>query len=640
MSVGEAVRGRGPLGELRTLKRAGLSDAGDRVRSLLDELAAAGDPLDLEAAGGLLLRPEQRRQLAEQGRFAERRIALLGSSTLDALPSLLTAELVRDGVLPEIGSAGFNQWRMEILAGAPELAPLRPQLVALLLDDTAVFEGIANPLDLDEVERRCADFPAELAQWAESCDRVLGGLLVLATVPLGTLRADRLIDYRSKARLAAAWHRMNAEILALAGSRPRTVVLSDSALAARAGALHAPDRMRHAAGHAFAPEFLAAYAAELARVVRADRSRARKGLVLDLDHTLWGGVVGDDGVAALRIGGSYPGSAHLELQALAADLKAQGVLLTVCSKNDEAVAREAMATHPEMLLRPDSFVGIAANWDPKPGNVRALAEQLNIGVDSLVFVDDNPVERGLMRQLLPEVATVELPSDPAGYASALAARGDFNLLALTGEDLVRTELYRAQTRRAELERDSGSLEDYLLGLGSELELAPMDPLSSARIVQLFGKTNQFNLTGRRYTESEVAERVRLGTGAFLGGRLTDRFGDNGLIAAVALARDADGAWVVENLVLSCRVFSRQVEHTVVGLVLRAARAAGAPAVRAAFVPSAKNGAFAEFYPAVDFTETLPAAEDGVRRFEHDLGHLAELPRWVGTTPDKEPFHAF
>ncbi len=628
MSVDDTVRAATPLARLRALKRSGLTAAADQVRELLGELS---DALDMEAAGALIGRVAQREQLAAAGGFHAQRIALLGSSTLDALPNLLTATLVRDGVLPEIRMAGFNQWRFEILAGAPTLADLAPRIVACLLDDSVVLGGIADGVDIAAVETRCAAFPGELADWLEACRQALGGLVVLCTIPLSPLSRDRFIDYGTRSRLEAAWDRMNAAILDLA-TRPATVVLSAAGIAAHAEAIFAADRMRHAAGAAFAPDFLHAYAEELSRVARADLGRAAKCLVLDLDNTLWGGVVGDDGVAALRLGGAYPGSAYQELQVLARDLATQGVLLAVCSKNDEEVAHEAITTHPEMVLRSDSFVAIHANWQPKPDNVSALAKQLNIGIDSVVFVDDNPVERGLMRAAQPSVTTVELPADPAGYAAHLAARGDFTRLALTGEDRARTEMYHSQARRAELERSAASLEDYLVGLDSHLKIEPSTSLNTARIAQLFGKTNQFNLTGRRYGEDKVG-RPRAG-GAFYGARLSDRFGDNGLIAAVALCRGPGDVWMIDNFVLSCRAFSRNIEETIVGLILRAAQRHGAPAVTARFVATDRNRKFASFYPSLGFVE-VPGA--GPTEFRHELHHLPELPAWVRLTQNEEVF---
>lgn len=625
-----------PIKQLRALKRQGLAGAGRAVRELLVQI---DDVLDLEAAGSLIGGWEQREQLAQSGEFAEQRIALLGSSTIDPLPHLLTAALARDGVLPQIRLAGFNQWRFQILAGATELKDLDPRVVACLLDDTAVFEGVADPLDIAEVEARCAVFPSELLEWARACRDTLGGLTVLCTLPLSPLRRDRVIDYRSKARLQAAWDRMNAAISDLAVDQPTTVVLSHAGIVEQAGTAFGSDRMRHVAAHTYAPEFLRAYAEELARVARADLGRAAKCLVLDLDNTLWGGVVGDDGVGALRLGGAFPGSAHLELQELARDLMRQGVMLAVASKNDDAIAREAVATHPEMLLDASSFVGFKADWNPKPDNVRALAAELNIGLDAMVFVDDNPVERGLMREMLPQVATLELPRDPASYASLLAGGGYFNLLTVTDEDRERTRMYQARAQRAQLETSTVSLEDYLDALGSQLTVEPANPLNTARIVQLFGKTNQFNLTGLRYSEDEIAQRRAAGTGAFFGARLTDRFGDNGLIAALALSEEEDGAWAIENMVLSCRVFSRNVEQAVVTLVLRAAQAAGAGAVTGGYLATAKNGRFADFYSGLGFSSVPPSpAAAGQAAYRHDLTAIAEPPCWIGITQHEGAFH--
>ncbi len=617
-----------PLGELRAIRRAGIGAATARVRELLGSI---DDTLDLDAAGALLSGDTEREALTAVDGFRVQRIALLGSSTLDMAPNLLTALLVRDGVAPTIRSAGFNQWRFEIMAGAPNLKDLEPRLVACLLDDQAVFEEIADPLDLASVEARCAAFAADLGRWVDACRAALGGRVVLCTIPLSPLRRERIIDYRGKARLAAAWARMNAGILALAEEKPGTVVLAADGLAARAKAVFAPDRMRHIAGHAFAPDFLHAYAAELARVARADLGLAKKCLVLDLDNTLWGGVVGDDGVGGLRLGGAYPGSAHKELQSAARDLMAQGVMLTVCSKNDDAIAREAIATHPEMVLRSEHFVAVTANWSPKPDNVRAQAERLNIGLDAMVFVDDNPVERGAMRALAPQVTTIEIPEDPAAYAGLLLARGDFNLFELTDEDRERVSMYRAQSAREELAAGSASLEDYLVGLDLQLGVEPLDRLNAGRIVQLFAKTNQFNLTGRRFGDAEV-ETLRAAGMGFFGARLADRFGDNGLIAALALGKEPDGAWMIENFVLSCRVFSRNVEEALVTLILHAARDRGAPAVVGRFAPTAKNKKFADFYRNLGFVEN-----DG--RFRHELDAFPERPRWIRVVAGEEAFHA-
>ena len=616
-----------PVAELRTLIRSGEPVEPARLRGLLARIT---DPLDLEAAGALLRGPRARTVLDDARDLGATRVAVLGSSTLDPVSNLLTATALRRGIRSEIRLGGFNRWQLQVRSADPELVELEPRLVACLLDDSAVFAGVRDAVDVAEVEARCAAFPAELADWADACRETIGGLVVLATVPLGPLRRHSLVSYAARARVEAAWLRMNAEIAGLA-RLPSTVVLAAGDLADRAGSTFAADRMRHAASHAYSLGYLAAYAEELAAVAAADLGRAAKCLVLDLDDTLWGGVVGDDGPDGIRLGGGYPGSAHAELQGLARDLAAQGVILAIASKNEESLATEAIAGHPEMRLRPESFAASRIDWNPKPDNLRAIAEDLNIGLDALVFVDDNPVERDAMRSLEPGVTTVELPDEPAGYAARLAAGGYFSTLASTAEDRGRTAMYRAQVRRKEFARGSAGREEYLAGLESRLSVEPLTPATAGRIVQLFAKTNQFNLTGLRYGADEVAGPDR----AFFGARLTDRFGDNGLIAALALGRAPEGAWSIDNLVLSCRVFDRAVEDALVGLVLHAARDQRAPALLGEYRPSAKNGRFADFYPRLGFQRIGEPGDGPAARYRHDLDRLAEPPAWLEITIDRE-----
>ncbi|WP_150244407.1 HAD-IIIC family phosphatase [Nocardiopsis quinghaiensis] len=621
----------GPITELRALKRAGLGTDPGRVRALI---AGLTDPLDLEAAGRIVDGAKQRVALTESGTFRETRIAFLASSTIDPLPPMAVAVLAREGVVATTRTAGFDQWRLEILTGAPELGELAPRVVSCLLDDRAVLSAVADPLDLDQVEQRCAGFAAELGEWAHACRSTLGGTVVLNTVPLSPLARARHVDYAGRARLASAWHRMNADILALAADHTSVVVVDTAGLDTPTVA--ADDRMRHIASQAFSPHFLLAYAEELARVARAELGLARKCLVLDLDDTLWGGVVGDDGVGGVRVGGAYPGSAFSELQRMARDLGRQGVILAVSSKNDQAVAEEAIATHPEMVLSREDLVAVHANWRPKPDNVAELARELNIGADSMVFVDDNPAERELMRHALPEVTVPEMPADPSGYALFVARTAGTDLLRLTQEDRGRSGMYRAQTGREQLRVGSDNLESYLHALDSRLSLEPFGELNSARVVQLFAKTNQFNLTGRRYGAEEIARITDRG-GGFYAARLSDRFGDNGLIAALALVPGDGGAWEIGNIVMSCRVFSRDVEHAIVGGVLRAALRHGASAVTASFVRTDRNAKFADFYPEAGFTEVTAeaGAADGARTFHHDLAEPPPLPAWITITQGEE-----
>lgn len=604
------------LGRLRELRRKGIGDSAEALRALLAEM---NSPVDLDAAGGLLGGANLQNQLSHVSGLREQRIAVLGGSTLDMVPNLLRAMLLREGIRAHTLTTDFNQWRIEIMSGAPNLVAFQPRLTLCLLDEEAVFDAVSTPHDVDALEVRCKRFAQELADWAQRCQQMVGGRVVLCTVPLSRRRAGHLLDYAGKARLSAAWARMNADLLDLAERVEGVCVLDASILCESAGACHAPDRMRQVAGHAFAPEFLAAYAEEITRIARADLGMARKALALDLDNTLWGGVVGDAGVGALALGRMWPGTPHHELQTLARSYASQGVILTVCSKNDDDVARTALRDHPEMVLTDADLSMITANWEPKAQNLKAQAKTLNIGTDAFVFMDDHPVERGAMREFCPEVLSVELDEDPSAYASALAASGAFNLIRLTEEDRQRTQLYRAQADRAEA-AVGVSLQDYLRTLDSRIVIEPLGDLNVTRITQLFGKTNQFNLTQMRYSEGALQD----GTRRTYGARLSDRFGDSGLIAAITLIDQPDGATGIENVVLSCRAFSRGVEETVMSMVLTNALHRGRTCVTGRYVPSPKNKRCATFFKDMGFAPL----GDG---WCHDLGDILAVPDWINAT---------
>ena len=616
MPVETAPDSRAALSTLRQELRADPPAAPARLRVLLRDVV---DPFDREAAGVLLGELPVRAG-------DECRVALLGSSNLDALPGLLTAALVADGVRPELRSAGYDQWRLEVLTGAPELRDLAPHLVACLLDARAVAPddqaGAAATIAAVEA------FPGQLRQWADTARDTLGGCLVLSTVPLPPYRLDRFRDARSRAAVAAAWHHMNGALLELAASSPDTVVLDAGVLGVRAGTVVAPERMRHLGAHAYSPAFLRVYADELTRVARAVRGQSRKCVVLHADGTLWRGRAAD-GRQAITLGGSYPGSAHRELQLVVRGLRTQGVLVAVLAP-DPAAAVAALG-HPESLLSPDDLVCVLPAGPDRTADLRELAHTLNLGLDALVHVDVDVTVRAELRATLPEVADVALGQDPAGFAGALLEQGGFGLLQLTDEDRERTQMY--QRRGTAPSPQTDGLAGYLASLGSELQVEPACEATAPRISQLFGKTNQFNLTGARYSEQDItqsADGLR-----FWAGRLRDTHGDNGIVTAIAVRTSADG-WTVENLVLSCRVFSRGVEVALAALLLDAARRSGAPAVSGSHRATARNANCADFYLEVGFQE-LPADDDGVRHFTHDLIDPPDVPTWIHVPSRPEAF---
>jgi FkbH-like protein len=375
----------------------------------------------------------------------------------------------------------------------------------------------------------------------------------------------------------------------------------------------------------FSDELIPLYADHVARTVAAMRGKSRKALILDLDNTVWGGVIGDDGLEGIAIAqGDARGEAHLAVQQLALDLRARGIVLAVSSKNSDEVAREPFEKHPEMLLKLDHIAVFQANWNDKATNIQAIADELNLGLDAMVFLDDNPVERGLVRKLLPQVAVPELPEEPAYYARTLAAAGYFEAVAFAQEDLKRAGFYQDNARRASLQKQVGGVDAYLASLDMTITFQPFDATGRARIVQLINKSNQYNLTTRRYTDPEVAEAEKDATVFTLQVRLTDSFGDNGMISVVICRPGDQGAWEIDTWLMSCRVLGRKVEVMVLREILEHARAAGIHTLMGTFRPTEKNKLVIDHYARLGFTKVFEE-ESGLTRWELQVAGAVPEP---------------
>jgi FkbH-like protein len=329
---------------------------------------------------------------------------------------------------------------------------------------------------------------------------------------------------------------------------------------------------------------------------------SRKCLVLDLDNTLWGGVIGDDGIDGIILGeGSAQGEAHLALQRYARQLMDRGILLAVCSKNDPAIAEAAIRDHPEMLLRRADFAAFVANWHDKAANLEEIAAQLNIGIDSLVFVDDNPFERARVREALPMVAVPELPDDPAEYAKTLAAAGYFEAVSFTSEDRARVELYAKDSQRNALLSESKSVADFLRGLDMTVDYGQFGSNDLVRVTQLVNKTNQFNTTTRRYAAEEIAAAASTSAYITLQFRLRDRFGDNGLVSTMILGpNDEPATFELENWVMSCRVFGRELEFEAMNIAVETALRRNARGLFADYIPTKKNVVIKDLFTSLGF----------------------------------------
>ena len=350
----------------------------------------------------------------------------------------------------------------------------------------------------------------------------------------------------------------------------------------------------------------------------------KKCLVLDLDNTLWGGVLGEDGVDGIQLGGDYPGKAYSYWQKALLQLSRNGVILAVCSKNNEGDVQEAWDKNPAMVLKREHFGALRINWQYKASNLKSLAEELNIGLDSFVFVDDNPAERELIRQLLPQVEVPDFPEKPYQLMPFFKRLVEqyFRIYAVTAEDLAKTDQYRANALRKAEQSRFNDFEDYLYSLDIAIDIIPADDHNLPRIAQMTQKTNQFNLTTRRYTEEEVRACLNNGWRVFCMS-VSDRFGDNGVTGTVFLEPVDDITISVDTLLLSCRILGKGIEDAFFKTVLNLLRLDGYRKVKAAYLPTAKNVQTADFYDRMGMT-CVSQDSDGSKCYEMALNDVFEI----------------
>jgi FkbH-like protein len=340
---------------------------------------------------------------------------------------------------------------------------------------------------------------------------------------------------------------------------------------------------------------------------------------------LWGGVIGDDGHDGIDIGqGSPSGEAFREVQQLALEFRRHGIVLAVCSKNEEQVGRAPFQDHPDMILRENDIAVHRINWEDKATNLEIIAKTLSIGLDALVFLDDNPAERALVRSALPAVAVPELPTDPALYARTLRWAGYFDSVGFSDEDRMRAENYQANAKRMELRTQARDLNEYLRSLEMEISFAPFDEVGQLRIAQLINKSNQFHLTAKRYTESQLRALQADQSYFTIQTRLRDVFGDNGIISAV-ICRKESTSWLIDTWVMSCRVLGRRVEEAVLREITRHALDEGVRCIDGTFIATGRNELVRDHYRKLNFRLVNETADASEWRLELETYKTPDLP---------------
>ncbi len=532
------------------------------------------------------------------------RLAILRSFTVEPVVPVLRACAFSAGIDLSVQLGDFNAYAQELLDAGSSLYRFEPQAVILAVQS---YE------------------PDALRTWIRVFRERSAAHLILHTVELPPVSRRGVLDAQIEEGDWAAAQRLNAELRAIAREFRGVYVLDYDALVARHGRENWRDerkwltvRMPVAASN------LIYLAREWMRFLHPLTGKLAKVLVTDLDNTLWGGVIGEDGMEGIQLSAEYPGAAYQAVQQAMLDFYQRGILLAVCSKNNPADAMEALESHPGMVLRPAHFAALRINWNDKARNLREIADELNVGIDSLAFLDDNPVERQHVREQLPEVTVVDLPENPMDYARALRDCPVFERLKLSEEDAKRGEYYAAERERKKLEQTASSPEDFYRSLEQELEVRRVTPMTLARVAQLTQKTNQFNTTTRRYSEQQI-QAMEQNAHRVYSLRVKDRYADNGLVGVAILAEKGDTC-EIDTLLLSCRVIGRTVETAFLAKLAEEARSAGATHVEGWFLPTKKNAPAKEFYARHGFEKVAETPEG--TRWVLDLGKPPQSPDWI------------
>ncbi len=549
-------------------------------------------------------------------------VFVAGTFNLDLLPPLLAESLERSGVGGRVLSGEFGQLAQTLLAPNSKLYEAAPRQVVIVVAAEDLWAPlIERPAQFTAESQTAfvADRIAELQTWLDAMlERLPTTVCYLVTLGPRFAPGASVLDVDSP---QSGWNACLRGWTALAeyATRRERIVLVDADRDLREAGLAAvvDERLWYAARMRLSEPGLADLGDTIARHAAAYAGRVRKVAVVDLDNTLWGGVVGEVGWENVQLGNEGIGLAFLDFQRELLKWHDQGVLLAVCSKNNPDDAWQVFDRHPEMILRREHLAAAVVNWTDKATNLRTLAAELNLSTDGFTFFDDNPAERTWIAQAMPEVQVPELPDDPALRPTFLRRGGFFARLRVTAEDARRTEMYQAERSRTALKAQVASVEDYLRSLEQELVIQPLSTSSVPRIAQLCQRTNQFNFTQRRYSEAELDALRRDSQVAGYVLRLRDRFGDHGVIGFAAVRLDADQA-ELDSFLLSCRVLGRRVEHAVLSTLRKIAGERGAARFGGRFAPTAKN------VPAAEFLASIGAVRDADERFVVDDAVAAKL----------------
>ncbi|MGH9691505.1 MAG: HAD-IIIC family phosphatase [Candidatus Acidiferrales bacterium] len=569
------------------------------------------------------------------------KICLLRSMTLEPLVPILRGTALVSGIDASIQVGQFNFYAQEILDSSSALYSFNPDIVVLAVQTRDVMpeisEGYAD-LSPAAVQAAIDRVVESFATWIRAFRDHSNASLVVHNLEKPPA-SQGVLDAQGENGQLAAIDQVNAKLRAICREHRGVYVLDYDGLVSRHGAMRWHDESKWLTMRMpFAADSLLPMVSEWMKFIHPLTGTICKVLAVDLDNTLWGGVLGEDGMEGIKLGPEYPGAFYRALQRAILDLYRRGILLAVCSKNNHDEAMSALQRHPEMLLRPEHFAAFRINWQDKAQNLREIAVELNLGTDAVAFLDDNPVERERVRSAMPEVKVIEVPDLAQGFAKELRDSPFFERLTLSAEDRELTRMYHERQERSTLARSSASLEDFYRSLEQEILIAPVLPETVARVAQLTQKTNQYNVTTRRYTEPQIEEFAGRPGWEVFSVRVKDRFGDNGIVG-VLISRTENDLCDIDTFLLSCRVIGRRIETAMLRFAAERSKAQGARFLQGWFVPTKKNGPVRDLYSSHNF-KAIATKDTDATLWRLDLAaENISCPEWIRVHVTSDSYRA-
>ena len=559
-------------------------------------------------------------------------LAVIGSTTLEPLAACLDIKTRIAGFNVESFVGGFNTYRQEILDRNSDLYKAAPDVVVLSIDAWSLLDKmfLATFVRLAEKEKRALmkSMINDISSLVGELESNTSALILVNNFVVPVFSPFGIVDSKQDLGLREFFTELNMALREKLQKSSRAYLVDLDNVAGKFGKSQITNWNTWYRGSIlFSEQFTPVIADEYLRYILALRGKTKKCIVLDLDNTLWGGIIGEDGLEGITLGNTSPGIEYVEFQKALLSLYNRGIILAICSKNNYDDAIKVFREHPFQVLKEDHFAAMRINWQNKALNLKELAAEINIGLDSMVFFDDNPVERAQVSQVHPEVLVVEMPKNPRLYREMIENLHVFDVLSLTKEDLARGEMYAGKRKRAELEKSATSIEDFLRTLELKVQVKEVSDFDTPRVVQLIGKTNQFNLTTRRYTDADVETFRKSKDVAVYSMAVQDKFGDEGVVG-VAIVRKKGSDWLIDSLLMSCRVIGRSVETALLAKIVADARKVKAERIIGEYIPTKKNLPATDLYERHGFGLLTKSEENMTTWVLNMKEQTIDVPEWI------------